>query len=110
MGAFCLVSPLDASNAVWREWPFTFAVPASRVADDETTIVQGIIDMLIQTPTGLLIIDFKTDNITAKQADKRAELYRQQLEFYSRAAGAILKSTIVGKWLYFLTPNWAIEI
>jgi ATP-dependent helicase/nuclease subunit A len=111
---------LDSKNTVYREWPFTFALPASsavfttsheaQVTGDETIIVQGIIDMLIKTPKGLLIIDFKTDDVTAKGAPERAELYRQQLDLYSRAAETILRSKILGKWLYFLRPGYAIEI
>ena len=78
--------------------------------EDETVIVQGIIDVLIQTPRGLVVIDFKTDKVTAGEVNQRAELYRDQLEFYSRAASAILKSESVAKWLYFLTPARAIEV
>jgi len=66
--------------------------------------------MLIRTPQGLVIIDFKTDNITAKQVPERAELYRRQLALYSRAASVILKSKSIGKWLYFLTPATEFEI
>ena len=110
---------LDSKNVVWREWPFTFAVPASELSDssderratsDELIIVQGIIDMLVQTPQGASVIDFKTDNVSTEQAPERARVYREQLELYSRAASAILKSKILGKWLYFLTPGCAIEV
>jgi len=127
---------VNAENKVWQEWPFTFTVGAcefsnspqdaqwrshdSRVTSpapvdrggtsDETIIVQGIIDMLVQTPKGLLIIDFKTDNITAEQVRQRVELYRRQLELYSRSAGAILKTELLGRWLYFLTPGCAVEV
>jgi ATP-dependent exoDNAse (exonuclease V) beta subunit len=66
--------------------------------------------MLIQTPKGLIIIDFKTDDISAGQVTGRAELYRPQLNLYARAASAILKSESVAKWLYFLTPGRAFEI
>ncbi|MHC4212395.1 MAG: hypothetical protein ACYSWP_03370, partial [Planctomycetota bacterium] len=47
---------LDPENTVSREWPFTFA----HQPQDSTgqIVVQGIIDMLIKTPTGLIIIDF----------------------------------------------------
>jgi ATP-dependent exoDNAse (exonuclease V) beta subunit len=89
----------------------------------ETIVVQGIIDMLIQTPQGLVVIDFKTDDISAGEAPRRAELYRPQLTLYARAASAILKSELVrqahhpeqsrgtiAKWLYFLTPGCAINI
>ena len=110
---------LDANNTVWCEWPFTFALPAcefadlgngSRATSDEAIVVQGIIDMLVKTPEGLLIIDFKTDNVTAEQAKERAELYREQLGLYGRAAEAILNDKLVGKWLYFLMPGCALEV
>ena len=90
---------------------------AVKKREDETVIVQVIIDMLIRTPQGLVIIDFKTDNVTSSQVNQRAELYRRQLDLYSRAASAILgrrqaslKSESIAKWLYFLTPACAFEI
>ena len=110
---------LDAENRVWCEWPFTFALPASELSNssderqatsDEIVVVQGIIDMVVQRPDGLAVIDFKTDNVTAKGACERAELYRGQLELYGRAAETILKAKIISKWLYFLTPGLAIEV
>jgi ATP-dependent helicase/nuclease subunit A len=117
---------LDAKNTIYREWLFTFALPASELSDtkddgrgtrgegrgtgDELIVVQGIIDLLIKTPKGLLIVDFKADDVTAKKASERAELYRKQLELYGRAAEAILKTKSVGKWLYFLKPGCAVEV
>jgi ATP-dependent helicase/nuclease subunit A len=111
---------LDVKNTVYREWPFTFALPASFVArttshgargtGDETIVVQGIIDMLIQTPQGLVVIDFKTDDVTAKETSERAELYREQLALYGRAAETILKVKTSGKWLYFLKPGCEVEV
>ncbi|MBN1804368.1 MAG: helicase-exonuclease AddAB subunit AddA [Sedimentisphaerales bacterium] len=108
----------DDGNTVFREWPFTFALPASeftvssresRATGDEI-IVQGIIDMLIKTPKGLVVIDFKTDRITADRVNERAELYRRQLELYGRAASTILQSECIAKWLYFLTPRILKEV
>jgi len=110
---------LDTANRAWREWPFTFALPASefsdsghqpRVTSDEIIVVQGIIDMLISTPEGLAVIDFKTDNIAAEEVAGRAELYCRQLELYARAASAILETKLSGKWLYFLTPGCELEL
>ncbi|HUU16137.1 MAG TPA: helicase-exonuclease AddAB subunit AddA [Sedimentisphaerales bacterium] len=109
----------NAENTVLREWPFTFALPACEYTDssdelratsDEVIIVQGIIDMLVRTPQGLVIIDFKTDNVTNSQVNQRAELYRRQLDLYSRAASAILKSESIAKWLYFLTPRLSVAV
>jgi ATP-dependent exoDNAse (exonuclease V) beta subunit len=56
-----------------------------------------------------LVIDFKTDAVTAEEAPQRAKFYRQQLDIYSRAASAILRSKSIANWLYFLTPACAIE-
>jgi len=111
----------DAENTVLREWPFTFELPTCEwnssyiprhTTSDirDTIIVQGIIDMLVRTPQGLVIIDFKTDKITANQVTERSELYRRQLDLYSRAASAILKSESIAKWLYFLNPRCVIEV
>ncbi|MBN2182348.1 MAG: helicase-exonuclease AddAB subunit AddA [Sedimentisphaerales bacterium] len=122
----------NTGNKVLREWPFTFTIPvceSNRVAASEqsevdgpstliqtvaatqaeTIIVQGIIDLLIHTQKGLVVVDFKTDKITAAEAAKRAGLYRRQLELYGRAASAVLKTKTLAKWLYFLTPGVLVE-
>ncbi len=111
---------LGEENTVWREWPFTFVLPVSEwQADDaldiigcdqESIVVQGIIDVLVRTPAGLVVIDFKTDRITAAQVADRSQFYRKQLSLYGRAAAAILELQPVTKWLYFLTPQCAREV
>ena len=116
---------IEEENTLWREWPFTYAMPVvarassprstARMAvplstSDEIIVVQGIIDMLVKTPRGLLVIDFKTDRITAGEVSQRAEFYRRQLDLYGRAASAILKTKLLAKWLYFLTPGSAFEL
>jgi ATP-dependent helicase/nuclease subunit A len=114
---------LDKKTVVRREWPFTFAVPASEWKSDnldeirntkyeirDTIIVQGIIDLLVKTPKGLVIIDFKTDDVSAEETLRRAELYRGQLDLYARAASIILDQKIDSKWLCFLRPGCEVEV
>ena len=126
---------LDKNNSFRREWPFTFAVPASQwdesdapvsphlyggghceakgrsnPTSDDFIIVQGIIDLLVKTPEGLVIIDFKTDDVSADGAAKRAELYRGQLDLYAQAAAAITGDKILSKWLYFLRPAVSVDM
>ena len=105
---------LDPQNEVLREWPFTYAFDAvilDPAAKGENVIVQGIIDMLIRTPAGLVIVDFKTDNVTtAEQISARAEIYRPQLTHYATAASAILHQPLCGRHLYFLKPSVAISV
>jgi len=71
----------------------------------DTIILQGIIDLLIQTPEGLIVIDFKTDKITPAQTAERAEQYQTQLTAYAKAAAKILNAESAAKHLYFLTPR-----
>ena len=120
---------LEGKNKIRREWAFTFSLPASEWKDThllrdtrpvlsviegceirDTIIVQGIIDMLVVKRDGLVVIDFKTDNITADKVGERAKFYREQLGLYGKAASAILKKPIEGKWLYFLRPGRAVKI
>ncbi|UCF16731.1 MAG: PD-(D/E)XK nuclease family protein, partial [Phycisphaerales bacterium] len=100
---------LDTANTLWREWPFTFALPAGQ-ASDEIMVIQGIIDMMVRTPDGLVVIDFKTDKVASGQVGDRAELYRKQLELYGEAACAILNVESVKRWLYFLEPRCPVEV
>ncbi|MBN2019709.1 MAG: helicase-exonuclease AddAB subunit AddA [Sedimentisphaerales bacterium] len=115
---------LDKNNRVFREWPFTFAIPSSqwtesatrktsdkqRATSDDSIIVQGIIDLLIETHKGLIVIDFKTDDVSAEGLTRRVELYRAQLDLYAQAAQAILRQKVLSKWLYFLKPGCKVEI
>ena len=103
----------DKRNTVWQEWPFTFGLPAvtdGRAASSaaglekscgdarptnpqsavgnpqskEIVVVQGLIDLLVRTPEGLVVIDFKTDRVSGDEVRKRAEVYRGQLELYAQ--------------------------
>jgi ATP-dependent helicase/nuclease subunit A len=109
-----------------REWPFTMAIPASqtieqsspkdsrlsitKTSEDDLVIVQGIVDLIIPDGDGLVLIDFKTDRIRASEASERATLYQGQMDYYARAAQAILRKPVRGCWLYFVTPGVSIPL
>jgi len=107
-------SALDPANRVHREWSFTCvlnpslwaeltrAAPAAAGHAGDGIIVQGIIDMLIETPDGLVVVDFKTDTVGPGNVATRAEAYRMQLLLYAQAAEGILGRPVVAGWLYFL--------
>ncbi len=102
-----------AGKTVLREWPFTYALAAGDIGEetkDEIVVLQGIVDMIIPTEKGLVIVDFKTDRVTEETVNQRAEQYTEQLGAYARAAGDILKQPVRSAWLYFLTPQKAIQI
>jgi ATP-dependent helicase/nuclease subunit A len=107
---------LDKKNTVMREWPFTYAVlaaelyPNAKNIGDDKIILQGIIDVLVKTPAGLIVIDFKTDRITPLQVQQRAAHYTPQLKWYCKAAGEILGEKKTTGVLYFLAAGQAIDI
>ncbi len=125
----------DKRNTIWQEWPFTFGLPAEaggqRTQDGgrkddravsnpqsairnpqskEIVVVQGLIDLLVRTPEGMLVIDFKTDRVFGEEVPRRAEVYRGQLELYARAAADICRERVRQRWLYFLAPRQAVEV
>jgi len=103
---------LDKRSTVWREWPFTFGLPAGdgEPGSDEIVVVQGIIDMLVQTADGLVVIDFKSDRVAGAEVDERAGVYQGQLALYAEAATEILKSPVRARWLYFLSSRQAVAV
>jgi len=107
-------SALEPANRVHREWSFTCvlnpslwaeltrATPAGAGHTGDGIIVQGIIDMLIETPEGLVVVDFKTDTVGPGGIEARAAAYRTQLLLYAQAAEGILRRPVVARWLHFL--------
>ena len=109
----------DERSAIWQEWSFTYGLPAGESSGpasqqsgtaEEIIVVQGWIDLLVQTPEGLLVIDFKTDHVSRDEVGKRAEVYRAQLELYAQAAAAIRGTRVLERWLYFLAPRRAVQV
>ncbi len=108
---------LEYRDRVYRELPFTFALPAGSLPDHlrpaevhEPVIIQGIIDCLIGTPDGLVIVDYKTNNITAGDVDRMTDHYRTQVVLYTRAVTEIVKTRLASAWLYFSEPDSAVQV
>jgi len=106
---------LEAYPSVMREWGFSIGLGVSEWDpsldnSDETIIVQGIADMVIDGSDGLRVVDFKTDRISADHAQQRAQNYRRQLELYAGAAERILERKVVGKYIYFIHCGRTVEI
>lgn len=107
---------LKNKKAVTREWPFTYAVavqdlyPEIKNSEQEKIIIQGIIDLLVETGDGAVIVDFKTDRVNPCDVHAAAEKYKQQLKWYCRAAGDILNIKDVAGWLYFLNASKDVRV
>ena len=73
-----------------REKEFTMSVPLNvikkdiKFAEDETAVVQGVVDGFIVNGNTGEIVDYKTDRV--KSADELCERYKTQMWVYKRAA------------------------
>jgi ATP-dependent helicase/nuclease subunit A len=60
-------------------------------------VVEGYVDLLVRTPDGLVIVDYKTDQWSGPvQSAERVGRYRRQLAAYGAALGTTLDEPIVG--------------
>lgn len=99
---------------VWRELPFCRMLKADRyyeqVRDSKAEIFnQGVIDVLFQETDGrLVLLDYKTDRITA--AGTVREKYSLQLELYAEAVESVYGRRVAEKYLYMLRDGSIIQI
>ena len=102
-----LASPLVVEAArhgrYWRE--------VYVIAQDGERYVEGYVDLLVETADGaLVIVDYKTDQVTSETLPGKVELYRPQLAAYGRAAGLATGRVIDTGVLIFASPTSATEV
>ena len=78
-----IVEAAVASGGFWREVPV--------VARIDGTIVEGFVDLLVETADGLVVVDYKTDQVGIDaEIDARMERYRVQGATYALALESAL--------------------
>lgn len=111
------------ADQVQREIPFSLGIPAREVFFDwqehenETVLVQGVIDCLIVEGDELVLIDYKTDAISNRFTggfDEAKEVmiarYQLQLSLYSRAIEQIWNRPLKEKYLYFFDGGHLLQM
>ncbi len=95
-----------AAARLERELAFSLLVDESGAPDpDGDTLLQGKIDLLACDDSGWLILDFKTDHVTAEEAQEAAKAYAGQVAVYRAAVRAITGREDVAAALVFLQPG-----
>ena len=89
------------ANAV-REQSLLFAV------DDH--LLQGQIDLWFDDGAERVLIDYKTDQVTAEEAESRAQDYALQIQLYAQALKQGSGKRPDRGVLYFLRPNAAVDV
>ena len=101
---------------VRREFKFSVLAPAGQYfpiaagAPEEKVLLQGVVDCLIETDEGFIVLDFKTDRVTPSSLAARAEEYRPQLEAYAYAVEQVFGRPVSKRVLFFLETSAAYEI
>ena len=85
------------AKAVYREVPFTDV--------QDGVIWEGAIDLLFVEDSGIVVVDFKTDQVTAESCRQYADVYHGQMSAYRRAIKKISAKPVTSVLLYFLRPN-----
>ncbi len=106
---------VDKSCTIYREQTVYFPhdPPTRSPGGDQydRIMVRGRLDLLIDSPAGLVIIDYKTDRVeTAEAVAGRVELYRPQLEMYQSALKAMTRRPVGQAYLVFLTPRQIVRL
>jgi ATP-dependent helicase/nuclease subunit A len=97
-----------------RELPFALAYdPANGGAPADgldQIMIRGRIDLLVPSPQGLSIIDYKTDNVSGPAMDERVETYSRQMRLYADAIHKVAQVRIAAIYLVFLRPRQIVTI
>jgi len=97
-----IVRSVAAGAEHWRE--LFVAAPVG----DRT--LEGYVDLLVRTPDGLVIVDYKTDQWSSgAQSTERIARYRLQLAAYGAALDAVLDEPITGGLLVRCVPDHPAE-
>jgi len=97
----------EHAGRLQRELPFVYAWPVGA----DATILRGVIDCLVETSAGLVVVDYKTDRVSDEAAlAERAAKYTTQLQIYAAVAARILDRPVRRAVLVFLRQRRLIEV
>ncbi len=109
---------ISSAAHVESEKPFLLPVPTRYLYPDNpilpdenhTTLVQGVIDCLFYENDGIVIVDYKSDNVEPGNEITHAKRYSLQLELYTRAIEALTGLTVKEKYIYFLKTRCEVRL
>jgi CRISPR/Cas system-associated exonuclease Cas4 (RecB family) len=93
---------VERATRVEREFDFEMAL--------EDLVVGGQVDLWFEEGGELVLVDYKTDDVTRAEAHERAGEYALQLRIYAMAVERAAGRPVDRAWACFLRPNTAVEI
>ncbi len=95
-----------AEKKLYRERQFVMGIPARTVCPeypaDRDILVQGVVDVYFETEEGIVLCDYKTDNVPYGDTGKKllVERYKAQLDYYEIALNRMTGKKVVKKSIY----------
>ncbi|MGA2267421.1 MAG: UvrD-helicase domain-containing protein [Bryobacteraceae bacterium] len=90
------------ASRVEREFDFLMAV--------EDLVIRGQVDLWFEEGGEVVLVDYKTDSVTAREAHERARDYALQVQLYALAVERFAGRAPDRAWLHFLRPNTVVEV
>ena len=75
----------------------------------DTVVMNGVIDLMLETDEGIIIVDYKTDRKWA-QPRVMASVHKEQVEIYAKAAEKTYGKPVIAKYIFLFDVNTAVEI
>lgn len=90
------------AGKLYREQPFVLGLPANKLGEDlpeeETVLIQGIIDVFFEEEDYIVVADYKTDRVeTSEELIRR---YQVQLDYYAQALERLTGKQVKEKLIY----------
>jgi ATP-dependent helicase/nuclease subunit A len=90
------------------------AAPSAEADDaalkDEFVVVQGVVDVAVILPKEIWLLDFKTDEVSLREVEKKARLYEPQLKLYARALEKTYRRPVTECRLHFLSCGATVPV
>ncbi len=109
-----LFERIKKSSKVFRETSFNLNINANEIYDlkdcdlDEKIMLQGIIDLYFIEDDEIVLVDFKTDNVSNE--NDLIKKYAIQLEYYKRALEEITNMKVKETLIYSLKLNKEVRL
>lgn len=90
------------AGKLYREQPFVLGLPANKLGKDlpeeETVLIQGIIDVFFEEEDYIVVADYKTDRV--EKAEELIRRYQVQLDYYAQALERLTGKSVKEKLIY----------
>jgi len=108
-----LGSRMISGKGLKREFRFSLLAPAKQFypgSGNEPILLQGIIDCFFEEDNELVIVDFKSDKVTAHTLSEKVDRYSQQLDAYADALTRITGKRVKERIIYFFSTDTAVSV